>query len=111
MIKGIARSGLRGAAHDESEHRRPGVARDQTQIHAVAREGGRETFTVRIRGKSRDESRRRAEAGEADRDVEGRAAQHRVVPIFGRGVRNEVDQSLARNQDHARPPVSSLELR
>ena len=51
------------------------------EIDAVAGERRGERFAVGVGGNARDEGGRRAEPGEADRDIVGRTAEHRVVGV------------------------------
>ena len=87
-IKGIARSRLRGAAHDEGERRRPGVARDQAEIDAVARRAPRRGFRRWRRPKfaTRTPSARRAGRARSRHYRASRRAPRRSGgPCRGRG--------------------------
>ena len=99
-IERIARAGLRRAAHDEGERRRLLVARREAQVDAVGGERGGERLAVGVGRQPRDEGGRRAEPRQADGDIIGRAAAHRVVAAVLLGDGNEIDQRLARNQNH-----------
>src|SRR5579872_1895396 len=103
-IEGIARAGLGGAAHDESERRRLGNALDEGEVDSGLGERGGESLAIGVFGQARDESGRRAEAAEADRDIVRRAAKHHVIGAFPDAVGNEIDQRLAGNEYHAPCP-------
>ena len=99
-VERIARAGLGGAAHDESERGRAEVAGDKAEIHAVRGERCGERFAVAVGGNARNESGLRAQPGEADRDVIGRSSQHRIVGVGLDRIGDEVDQRLAGDQNH-----------
>ena len=78
-IEGIALAGLARAPGHESERGGLCVAGDEAEVDPRRGERAGERLAIGVARDARDEGRGRAEPGEADRDVERRAAERGVV--------------------------------
>jgi hypothetical protein len=95
---------------DDTDGREPRRAHRIVEIHAFSVEHVREQTAEPIRGQSSKERGRTAQASQADRHIERRAARN----SFGResgtllAGHKQIDERFAANEDHVVSPPAEL---
>ena len=100
---------------DDGDGARPPAVQDQLRADAFRHQRGAQAPAERVGRERSGIGRARAEAGERERRIEARTTGHRVVMAALAVARDEVDQSLADDDDaaraHSRPRFARLRIR